>query len=116
MKVIALFATINAGVIAFTPQAATKPRFATNLSAAKHETKVNNIVGGLTTFFAGLAVAGQVAFADPALLVDNFPRGKKHLTKSYFWVKIMRLSEYPMILLIIIFFQILPMSSLNRHP
>jgi hypothetical protein len=67
MKVIALFATINAGVIAFTPQAS--PRFVTNLSA-KQDEKRNNLVGGAVAFLTGLTVAGQVAFADPTMLVD----------------------------------------------
>jgi hypothetical protein len=67
MKVIALFATISTGVIAFTPQAS--PRFATNLSA-KQEEKGNNLVGGAVAFFTGLTIAGQVAFADPVALVD----------------------------------------------
>ena len=67
MKVIALFATINAGVIAFTPQAS--PIFVTNLSA-KQDEKRNNLVGGAVAFLTGLTVAGQVAFADPTMLVD----------------------------------------------
>jgi len=70
MKVIALFATINAGALAFAPQAS--PRFATILSARKDEVKSNNsIIGGAVAFFAGLATAGQIALADPTMLVDN---------------------------------------------
>lgn len=72
MKVITLFATINAGVIAFTPQAS--PKFATQLSAEKANQDVakngRNIVGGAAAFFSGLAVAGQVAFADPGMIID----------------------------------------------
>ena len=70
MKVIVLFATINAGALAFAPQAS--PRFATILSAKRDEVKRNNnIIGGAVAFFAGLATAGQIALADPTMLIDN---------------------------------------------
>ncbi len=71
MKVITLFATINAGVIAFTPQAS--PRFATNLAVKQDEKGNNKLIGGAIAFFTGLATAGQIAFADPSLVVDFQP-------------------------------------------
>lgn len=75
MKVIALFATVNAGVLAFTPQAS--PRLSTKLEARRDEGKRNNFVGGALAFVAGIATAGQVAFADPAILMDNtIPAGR----------------------------------------
>jgi|AntRauTorckE5430_2_1112549.scaffolds.fasta_scaffold37112_2 hypothetical protein len=70
MRVVALFATINAGALAFTPQAS--PRFASNLSAKQDEVNGNNnIVGGAVAFLAGLATFGQVALADTSMLIDN---------------------------------------------
>lgn len=70
MKVISLFATLNVGVLAFTPQASRS--FATRLSASKKdETNDNQLVKGALAFFTGLAAAGQIALADPSVLIDN---------------------------------------------
>ena len=69
MKVIALFATIGTGALAFTPQASQK--FATNLAAKQSEKSGNNVIGGAVSFLAGLAFAGQVAVADPGLMIEN---------------------------------------------
>jgi len=79
MRVIALFATINAGALAFTPQAS--PRFATNLAAKQNEVKGNNnIVGGAVAFLAGLATFGHVAVADASILVDStIPAGASNV-------------------------------------
>jgi hypothetical protein len=60
------------GATAFTSHSASgKGRFATNLYASKGDENTVRYAGGSVAFLSGLFAAGQIAFADPKLLVDN---------------------------------------------
>lgn len=57
------------GAVAFTPQPVSRNiRIATELSALKGNENAGKLVGGAIAFLSGIMAAGQVAFADPAIL------------------------------------------------
>jgi hypothetical protein len=65
--------TLVTGATAFTSHStARNGRFVTNLYASKgDENTVSRHAGGTVAFISGLFAAGQIAFADPMLIVDN---------------------------------------------